>query len=135
MKKSSLLLTIFFVFAVFICSCASKNGMKATEKGDQVASEEIVFTEKKLVLDSNGKPSEYQYIFKNKVIAKEYLDENGEILSVKGEIPNGLIKQYSADGKLVAENNFNAGKFEGVNKTYFSDGKTVATVKNYKMVF
>lgn len=132
MKNISLFLTIFFICSLFVCSCSSTKSLKATEKGDQVASEEVVFTEKKVVASSNGKPTEYHYILKNKVIAKEFLNEKGEVVSVTGELPNGLIKQYDIDGKLVSENNYNAGKLEGVNKSFYSDGKTVATVKNYK---
>lgn len=133
MKNISLFLIVFFICSSFVCSCSTnKQTVPVLEEGDQVATEEIVFTEKKVITSSDGTPVEYRYILKNKVIAKELLNEKGEVVSVQGEIPNGLVKQYGIDGKLVAENNYNAGKLEGVNKTYYSDGKTIATVKNYK---
>ena len=136
MKNILSFLTILTVCSMFIFSCSNTNkkvsSLKETENGDQIAKEEIIFTEKKVAASSNGKPTEYHYILKNKTIAKEFLNENGEVINVKGNIPNGLIKEYNIDGKLVSENNYNAGKFEGVNKTFHLDGKTVATVKNYK---
>lgn len=133
MKNISLSLIVFFVCSSLFCSCSTnKKAVPVLEEGDQVATEEIVFTEKKVAATSNGKPTEYKYVLKNKVIAKEFLDENGEVVSVQGELPNGLVKQYGIDGKLVAENNYNAGKLEGVTKTFYPDGKTVATVKNYR---
>ena len=136
MKNILSFLTILFFCGLLFSACSSKNGkvssLQATEKGDQVAQENVVFTEKKVITSAEGKPTEYQYIFKNKVIAKEILNEKGEIVSVEGEIPNGLIKEYNVEGKLVSEKNYNAGKLEGVNKTFYSDETTVATVKNYK---
>ncbi len=136
MKNILLFLTTLTFCSFFVCSCSSKNGkissLEATENGDQIAVKDILFTEKKVSASSDGKPTEYQYVFKGKVIATETLNEKGEVVSVKGEIPNGLIKEYNIEGKLVAENNYNAGKLEGVNKTFYSDGTTVATVKNYK---
>ena len=132
MKNIYLFSIVFFICVLFFCSCSSTKSIQATEAGDQVAKDEVIFTEKKVANSVDGKPTEYHYILKNKVIAKEFLNEKGEVISVKGELPNGLIKQYDIDGKLISENNYNAGKLEGVNKTFYSDGKTVATVKNYK---
>lgn len=135
MKNISLFLVGLFVCSMFMFSCSSTesiSSMKASEQGDQVAQEPIVFSEKKPVLSEEGKIVGYQFILKNKVVATETLNEKGEIVSVEGEIPNGLIKEYNVEGKLVSEKNYNAGKLEGVNKTFYSDGTTVATVKNYK---
>ena len=136
MKNIFSFLILISVCSLFICSCSSKKGnissLQATENGDQIAKEEIIFTEKRVIVSSDGKPIEYQYSLKNKVIAKEILNEKGEVVSVEGELPNGLIKEYNVEGKLISEQNYNAGKLEGLNKTFYSDGTTVATVKNYK---
>ena len=132
MKNISSLLFFLFFCVVFMSSCSSTKTIEKTENGEQIANKEVVFTEKRPVVSKDGKITEYKFILKNKVVATETLNEKGEVVSVKGEIPNGLIKQYSVDDKLMFENNYNNGKLEGVIKTYFPDGKTVSTVKNYK---
>ena len=79
MKNISLFLIVFFACSSLFYSCsANKQTVPVLEEGDQVANEEIVFTEKKVAATSNGKPTEYKYVLKNKVIAKEFLDENGD---------------------------------------------------------
>ena len=105
--------------------------MQVKEKGDQLATEPGVFVEKRLLSVSNGKPIEYEYVLNSEVIAKEVLNENGEVLSFTGEIPNGLVKEYDMENKLTGEMNYNAGKIEGVTKSFYPNG-AVETVKNYR---
>ncbi len=137
MKNIFSFLTALFVCSMFLFSCSTAkkdkvSSMKATEEGDQVAKEEIIYTEKKVFAVYNGKPTQYRYILKNKVVAVENLNENGQVVSFRGELPNGLIKEYDMKNNLVSEMNYNAGKLEGVIKTFYAGGKNVASVKNYR---
>ena len=72
MKKTWLFFISLFIFSIFFCSCSTKqdNTLKLTEKGDQIANGEIIFTEKKVAASSDVKPTEYHYILKNKFVAK-----------------------------------------------------------------
>ena len=107
------------------------SSLEATEEGDEVAQEQVVFTEKKAYPSADGKTTEYKYTFEGKVIATEVVDAKGQVLSFQGELPNGLIKEVDSKNNIISEMNYNAGKLEGVIKTFYPGGQ-VASVKNYK---
>lgn len=138
--KIKILLSLMLSLFVFGCSSTEQKkdvvvdpneNMQIKEKGDQIATEPSIFVEKRLLSVSNGKPIEYEYVLNSEVIAKEILNENGEVISFTGEIPNGLVKQFDMENNLTAELNYNAGKIEGVTKTFYPNGK-IETVKNYR---
>lgn len=136
MKNFNLFLTALFVCSIFMFSCSSTqkekvSSMEATEEGDEVAQEEIISTTKKIT-KSDIKSTTYAYILEGKTVATEIVDTKGEVIFFQGEIPNGLIKEYDADNNIVSEMNYNAGKLEGVTKTFYPGGKTVSSVKNYR---
>ena len=66
MKRTSLFLIAFFAFGMFVCSCSSTKTVQTSEEGEQIAKDEILFTEKKVAASSEGKPTEYHYILKIK---------------------------------------------------------------------
>lgn len=138
--KIKILLSLMLSLFVFGCSSTEQKkdvaidpneSMQIKEKGDQIATEPSVFIEKRLLSVSNGKPIEYEYVLNSEVIAKELLNEKGEVVSFTGEIPNGSVKEYDMENKLTGEMNYNAGKIEGVTKTFYPSGN-VETVKNYR---
>ena len=119
---------------MFSCSSAQKekvSSMEATEEGDEVAQAEVVSTTKKIT-KTDIKSTTYAYVLEGKTVATEIVDTKGEVIFFQGEIPNGLIKEYDASNNIVSEMNYNAGKLEGVTKTFYPGGKTVSAVKNYR---
>ncbi|MBR3654218.1 MAG: hypothetical protein IKN62_02145 [Elusimicrobia bacterium] len=135
MKNINLFLTTLFICSVVMFSCSSAqkekvSSMEATEEGDEVAQEQVIFTSKK-VTKSDIKTVTYAYVLEGQTVATEIVDTKGEVIFFQGEIPNGLIKEYDAKNNIVSEMNYNAGKLEGVTKTFYPDGQ-VASVKNYR---
>ena len=70
MKKFNLFLTALFVSSIFMFSCSSAqkekvSSLEATEEGDEVAQEQVVFTTKK-VTKSDIKSTTYAYFSKEK---------------------------------------------------------------------
>ncbi|MBQ2219447.1 MAG: hypothetical protein II417_01470, partial [Elusimicrobia bacterium] len=64
MKNINLFLTTLFVCGIFMASCSSTqkekvSSLEATEEGDEVAQEQVVFTEKKAYPSADGKTTEY----------------------------------------------------------------------------
>ena len=67
----------------------------------------------------------------NKEIARETRDRNDNIIKTTGKIPDGVVKEYYASGKLKADYNYKAGKLEGTSKFYY-ESKLLRAEENYK---
>lgn len=90
-----------------------------------------------------------------KEIGRQILSKAGEAIETRGKIPDGVVKEYDANGKLafewkyksgkleggtkifspdgalIAEDHYRKGKLEGVSKKYYKSGKLLAE-RNYK---
>lgn len=66
------------------------------------------------------------YYSEGKEIAKQIVDDSGNIVKTIGKIPDGTVKEYYKSGKLKGEGNFKDGKLEGTVKQYYESGKLKA---------
>lgn len=90
-----------------------------------------------------------------KETGRQILSKEGETIETRGKIPDGVVKEYDANGKLafgwkyksgrlegatkifspdgslMAEDHYRNGKLEGVSKKYYKSGKLLAE-RNYK---
>jgi len=111
---------------------ASAQALQA-EAGEQAAGEAVAVARKvEIGRRKNGSPRGYEYISiaTGQVVAREIIDDAGA-RSLTGRIPDGLIVQYSPEGNVVAEFNYNAGRLEGIVKEFDPQGN-VAYIKSYK---
>jgi antitoxin component YwqK of YwqJK toxin-antitoxin module len=114
-----------------------------------VYSEEIIM-KWEVVSEKPKHIEEEKYYLGNKVIATRKYDQNikklddlkGEnlfdsqesrlsslephLIESKGEIPNGIVKQFYKSGKLLREWNYKDGKRNGLAKAYFENGKVAS---------
>ena len=92
----------------------------------------VVFAEvtAKTVLKSDGILVKVFYS-KDKEIAKEVLGKPGEVIKTTGKIPDGIVKEYYDNGKLMAKYNYKNSKLEGVSKWYYENG-SLRGERNYK---
>jgi antitoxin component YwqK of YwqJK toxin-antitoxin module len=74
---------------------------------------------------------EHVFYSDGKEIAKQKLDDNGNILQTIGIIPNGIVRGYYESEKLEYECNYRDGKIEGIVKIYYESGKLMKEW-NYK---
>jgi antitoxin component YwqK of YwqJK toxin-antitoxin module len=71
--------------------------------------------------EAQGKPNRVEYYFEGKRIAVETFGPAGE-RNVDGQIPDGVVREYSAPGKIKSEVTFRAGAREGSARYYYPDG-------------
>ena len=66
-----------------------------------------------------------EYVFYNngKEIAKQKVDDFGNIVKTTGTIPDGVVKGYSESKKLEYECHYRDNKLEGILKEYSENGK------------
>lgn len=69
---------------------------------------------------------EYVYYSGGKEVAKQIVDDDGNIVKTIGIIPDGIVREYYKSGKLKGEGNFKDGKLEGTAKEYYESGKLKA---------
>ena len=75
----------------------------------------------KLERDDNGITTARVYYTDDKEVARMTLKDD-EIVKATGNIPDGVIKGYTDDGKILeSEVTYKKGKKEGTAKQYFSD--------------
>jgi antitoxin component YwqK of YwqJK toxin-antitoxin module len=63
------------------------------------------------------------YYNDNVECAREVFDKNSNLMDRQGSIPDGVVKQYSSNGKLAVEYNYKDGRKEGLVKKYSENGK------------
>ena len=69
---------------------------------------------------------EYVYYSEGKEVARQTLDESGNIIKTIGKIPDGVVKEYYKGGNLKGEGIFKDGKIEGIARQYYESGKLKA---------
>jgi antitoxin component YwqK of YwqJK toxin-antitoxin module len=74
---------------------------------------------------------EHVFYCDGKKIAKQKLDDNGNIIQTISKIPNGVVRGYYESGKLEYECNYRDNKLEGIVKVYYESGKLMKEW-NYK---
>lgn len=74
---------------------------------------------------------EHVFYSDGKEIAKQKLDDNGDIIQTIGKIPNGVVKGYYESGKLEYECNYRDNKLAGIVKVYYESGRLMKEW-NYK---
>jgi len=74
---------------------------------------------------------EYIYYSNGKEVARQTVDDNGNIVKIIGKIPDGTVKEYYKSGKLKGEGIFRDGKIEGIARQYYENGK-LKTEWNFK---
>ena len=79
----------------------------------------------------NSAPREVIYFNNNIEIVKEMIAEDGKVIKTIGRIPDGIIKEYYNDGKVMAEWNYKDGVYNGINRVYHRNGK-MSVECNYK---
>lgn len=92
----------------------------------------IVYAEvtRKSILNPDG-TIEYIFYDDGKEIAKQKVDDNGNIIQTTGKIPDGTVKGYDESGKLVYECNYKDNKLEGIVQVYYESGELFKEL-NYK---
>ena len=77
------------------------------------------------------KTKEITFYQDGKEIARELFDEKGNRTTIKGKIPDGVVKGYYENEKLQTEVNYKDDKREGIGKRYYESGELQAET-NYK---
>lgn len=82
----------------------------------------------------DGRANEITYLIDGEEIAWEYLDSQGNRQQLEGKIPDGIVKEYYPNGRLLGRYFYLGGKLEGIAKTYYKSGnlKTEIRFKNGK---
>ncbi|MHB9154354.1 MAG: toxin-antitoxin system YwqK family antitoxin [Endomicrobiales bacterium] len=75
---------------------------------------------------STGRASEISFFRQDAVIARQTLDAKGNIVSLEGNIPGGVVREYDGDGILSGEWTYRNGRPEGPAKTYYKNGNPEA---------
>lgn len=73
----------------------------------------------------------YVFYSEGKEVAKQIVDDGGNVIKIIGKIPDGIVREYYQSGKLKGEGNFKDGKLEGIVKEYYESGK-LKTEWNFK---
>ena len=71
------------------------------------------------------------YFFEDKEVFSETLDENLEIISSKGTLPDGIVREFFSNGLIYFECSFKNGKRHGISKIFYETGK-INVEKEYK---
>jgi antitoxin component YwqK of YwqJK toxin-antitoxin module len=101
MREMKRLISIFILLSLSVCARA-----------------EVV---RKVTVDASGVTAAY---YNNGVeCAREIFDSESNLLKRQGEIPDGVVKQYSASNVLVAEYTYKSGRKDGLVKKYSDSGK------------
>ena len=58
-----------------------------------------------------------------KEIARQVKDAKNNVIKTSGKIPDGIVKEFNDDGKLLFEWNYKNGKLNGTSKSYFLSGE------------
>jgi antitoxin component YwqK of YwqJK toxin-antitoxin module len=90
---------------------------------DPVLKKAIEVIRKTIEVFENGNPKERVFYCEGKEVARKTYDENGESTEVTGTIPDGVVKEYYQDGKLVIELTYKDNKGNGPSKEYYESGK------------
>ena len=94
----------------------------------------IVFPEVIRKITQNGNIKEIFFYSGGKEIAREIIDEKGNIQK-SGVVPDGIVRQYDNKGQLFLETNYRKGEQEGVIRLYYETGRVMqeANYKNGKL--
>jgi antitoxin component YwqK of YwqJK toxin-antitoxin module len=71
------------------------------------------------------------YFAQDKEVFSEILDENLDIISSKGDLPDGIVKEFYESGLVYFECPFKNGKRSGVSRTFYESGK-INVEKRYR---
>ena len=63
-----------------------------------------------------------------KEIARQTLDKKENVTKTTGKIPDGIVKEFNDNGKLLFEWNYKNGKLNGVSKNYFLSGELLEDI-------
>ena len=74
---------------------------------------------------------EHVFYVKGEEIARQVLDEDGNVIKTAGRIPDDIVKQYYENGKLEFECKYKNNRPEGIARVYYESGKLSAEY-NYK---
>ncbi len=69
-----------------------------------------------------------------KQIAKQVLDENENVVSTEGAIPDGKVLEYDDNGKIAGEYQYRGGLREGTARQFYESGKPYAEISYVKGV-
>ncbi len=104
---------IFCVLLVLSITATVYGEVTITEKVAPAGTKELVFSSKR------------------KAVAKQIVDDFGNIIKISGKIPDGIVKQYYESSNLMFEFNYKDGKREDISRKYYENGNLLAEI-NFK---
>ena len=89
----------------------------------------FVFAEVTTVVVGNPDKTVTRIFYKKgKEIAQQKQDRDGNVMEMKGKIPDGVVKEFLGDGKMGAEWHYKKGKLEGMAKEYYQSGELLEEI-------